>query len=312
VRRALCELGKLSKRLFTGQYGAVGALVIPQTLARAARLEGRDDWLVKLPPIIGQASKQWSLTVGEPYQPGGHTAWVAPACDGLGRPLALKVAWWHPEASREAAGLGAWNGNGAVHLHAVMDLADTAVLLLERCEPGTPLSDITEAEQDGVVAGLLHRLWMEPPPGHGFRPLAQMCQQWADQFEQEAAAGHVSMDPGLARTGITLFRELPATADREVLLCTDLHAGNVLAAQREPWLAIDPKPYVGDPHYDVLQHMLNCAERLTADPVGFARRMAGLLGLDHQRLLLWLFARCVQESPGWPPLADIGRRIAPV
>jgi streptomycin 6-kinase len=85
-----------------------------------------------------------------------------------------------------------------------------------------------------------------------------------------------------------------------------------LAAQREPWLAIDPKPYVGDPHYDVLQHMLNCAERLTADPVGFARRMAGLLGLDHQRLLLWLFARCVQESPGWPPLADIGRRIAPV
>ena len=312
VRRALGELGKLSERLFTGQYGAVGALVIPQTLARAARLEGRDDWLVTLPPIISQASKQWSLTVGEPYQPGGHTAWVAPACDGLRRPLALKVAWWHPEASHEAAGLGAWNGNGAVQLHAVMDLADTAVLLLERCEPGTPLSDITEAEQDGVVAGLLHRLWIEPPPGHGFRPLAQMCQQWADQFEQEAAAGHVSMDPGLARTGITLFRELPATADREVLLCTDLHAGNVLAAQREPWLAIDPKPYVGDPHYDVLQHMLNCAERLTADPVGFARRMAGLLGLDHQRLLLWLFARCVQESPGWPPLADIGRRIAPV
>jgi streptomycin 6-kinase len=108
-----------------------------------------------------------------------------------------------------------------------------------------------------------------------------------------------------------LFRELPASADREVLLCTDLHAGNVLAAQREPWLAIDPKPYVGDPHYDVLQHMLNCAERLAADPVGFARRMAGLADLDHHRLLLWLFARCVQESPGWPPLADIARRIAP-
>jgi streptomycin 6-kinase len=297
--------------VFTGQYGTVGGLVIPQMLARAARLEGRDDWLVTLPPIISQAAEKWSLTVGEPYQPGGHTAWVAPARDRLGRPLALKVAWWHPEASHEAAGLHAWNGNGAVQLHAVMDLADTVVLLLERCEPGTPLSDVTETEQDGVVAGLLHRLWTKPPPGHSFRPLAQMCQRWAGQFEQEAAAGHVPIDPGLARAGITLFRELPATTGREVLLCTDLHAGNVLAAQREPWLAIDPKPYVGDPHYDVLQHMLNCGERLAADPVGFAHRMAGLAGLDHHRLLLWLFARCVQESPGWPPLANIARRIAP-
>lgn len=297
--------------LFAGQDGTVDGLVIPQALARAARLEGRDDWLVMLPPIISEAAERWSLTVGEPYQPGGHTAWVAPARDRLGRPLALKVAWWHPEAAHEAAGLRAWDGQGAVQLHAVMNLADTTVLLLERCEPGTLLSDVTEAEQDGVVAGLLHRLWIQPRPGHAFRPLEQMCQQWADEFEQEAAAGHVLADPGLARAGITLFRELPATADREVLLCTDLHAGNVLAAQREPWLAIDPKPYVGDPHYDVLQHMLNCEERLLADPEGFARRMAGLLDIDYPRLLLWLFARCVQESPSWPPLAGIARRIAP-
>lgn len=290
----------------------MGGLLIPQALARAARLEGRDDWLATLPPIISQAAEKWSLTVGEPYQPGGHTAWVAPARDRVGRLLALKVAWWHPEAAHEAAGLRAWDGNGAVQLHAAMELADTTVLLLERCEPGTPLSHRTEAEQDGVVAGLLGRLWIQPGPGHGFRPLEQMCQLWADQFEQEAAAGQVSIDPGLAYAGSTLFRELPASAAREVLLCTDLHAGNVLAAQREPWLVIDPKPYLGDPHYDVLQHMLNCGERLAADPVGFARRMAGLLGLDHRRLLLWLFARCVQESPGWPLLADIARRIAPV
>jgi streptomycin 6-kinase len=68
-----------------GQYGAVGGLLIPQTLARAARLEGRDDWLVTLPPIISEAVEKWSLTVGEPYQPGGHTAWVAPARDRLDR-----------------------------------------------------------------------------------------------------------------------------------------------------------------------------------------------------------------------------------
>ena len=121
----------------------------------------------------------------------------------------------------------------------------------------------------------------------------------------------MSLDPGLAREGIALFRALPATADRNVLLCTDLHAENVLAAQREAWLVIDPKPYVGDPTYDALQHLLNCDERLHADPRALARRMADLLGLEAERLLLWLFARCVQESPDWPALAEIATRVAP-
>lgn len=95
------------------------------------------------------------------------------------------------------------------------------------------------------------------------------------------ARGLDQLDPGLARAGIELFRHLPGTAGRSVLLCTDLHHDNVLAAAREPWLVIDPKPYVGDPAYDLLQQMLNFPDRLAADPAGFADRMAGLLGLDR-------------------------------
>jgi streptomycin 6-kinase len=76
-------------------------------------------------------------------------------------------------------------------------------------------------------------------------------------------------------------------------------------------LVIDPKPYVGDPTYDVLQHLLNCEERLRVDPHRLAGRLAGLLGLDRERLLLWLFARCVQESLDQPSLAETARRLAP-
>ena len=72
---------------------------------------------------------------------------------------------------------------------------------------------------------------------------------------------------------------------------------------------IDPKPYVGDPTYDVLQHMLNCERRLYEDPHGFAVRMAELLDLDADRLMLWLFARCVEESTDWPAHADVARRL---
>lgn len=112
------------------------------------------------------------------------------------------------------------------------------------------------------------------------------------------------------REGIALFRCLPVPSATDVLLCTDLHAGNVLSAAREPWLVIDPKPYVGDGAYDVLQHLLNCEDQLYDDPFGLLRRMAALLDLDVERLRLWLFARCVQESPERPSLAQVARTIA--
>ena len=287
-------------------------MILPRNLVAAAEGEGRQGWLATaLPAALGQVCQIWSLTIGEPFQPGGQTAWVAPAMDASGARLVLKIAWPHADAAHEADGLRAWAGNGAVRLRAAHDFGDAAALLIERCVPGTPLSRRPEPDQDTVVAALLRRLWIEPEPGHPFSSLQLMCGRWAEEFEQRAEAGRVRLDPGLARAGIALFRELPATATSQVLLCTDLHAGNVLAAAREPWLAIDPKPHVGDPAYDPLQHMLNCEERLQSGPRRLARRMAGLLGLDPGRVLLWLFARCVQESQESPALAAVARSVAP-
>ena len=74
---------------------------------------------------------------------------------------------------------------------------------------------------------------------------------------------------------------------------------------------IDPKPYVGDPAYDVAQHMLNCDERLATDPAGMCARMADLLELDRDRVRLWLFARCAQESVDSPTLGAVARRLSP-
>jgi streptomycin 6-kinase len=170
---------------------------------------------------------------------------------------------------------------------------------------------LAEPEQDEVVAGLLRRLWCEPPLTHPFRTLVQMCDWWADEFENDLAAEPDALDPGLARVGIELFRGLPREDVPRRLLVTDLHAENVLAAQREPWLVIDPKPYVGDTAYDVLQHMTNCRDRLLADPRELARRMADLAGLDAERVQLWLFARAVQESIGMPWLRSVVPLLAP-
>jgi streptomycin 6-kinase len=197
-------------------------------------------------------------------------------------------------------------------VHAARTFADTTALLLERCRPGTALADVVpEPEQDVIIAGLLRRLWHEPVAGHPFRSLQVMCDQWAAEFAGKLAACPDAVDGGLAAAGMALFRTLPATAGRRVVLCTDMHGENVLAAQRQPWLVIDPKPYVGDPTYDVVQHMVTCEQRLAADPRGFAQRMADLLGLDTQRLTWWLFARCVLESIDQPGLRAVAARLAP-
>jgi streptomycin 6-kinase len=292
----------------------MGSFALPANLldsVRADAIPERCAWLRLLPDIVGELAERWSLRLGEPYQPGGRCAWVAPACDA-GRQLVLKVAWRHDEAADEASGLRVWAGHGAVRLHDSEVFGSTSALLLERCQPGTSLAEtLPEPEQDVVVAALLRRLWSTPTDGARFRPLQAMCDAWAAEFEQRLVGSAAGLDPGLARAGIELFRTLPATTGRQVLLCTDLHAGNILAAQREPWLVIDPKPYVGDPTYDALQHMLNCEQRLTADPVGFAVRMADLLGLDHDRLVGWLFARCVQESLDQPFLREVASVLAP-
>jgi streptomycin 6-kinase len=105
------------------------------------------------------------------------------------------------------------------------------------------------------------------------------------------------LEAPLAKEGIRLLRQLPRSGDDALLLHTDLHAGNVLAAEREPWLAIDPKPYVGDPAYEMTQHIFNGVFLQGADVGSLADRMAHLLDLDLDRILLWLFARAVEASP---------------
>ncbi|HYL74528.1 MAG TPA: aminoglycoside phosphotransferase family protein [Bryobacteraceae bacterium] len=102
-----------------------------------------------------------------------------------------------------------------------------------------------------------------------------------------------------------------AIAQRQ-LLATDLHAGNVLRAEREAWLAIDPKPFIGDVAYDVVQHLHVCEARLHADPIGMVKRLADLVEVDEERLRLWTFARAAADPrAAWdnPVWMDIARSL---
>ena len=138
---------------------------------------------------------------------------------------------------------------------------DSGAMLLERCLPGTTLRSQPESAQDGVIAAVLKRVWestTETTRPFGFRHLSQMIDLWC---RETIAQRCLWPDAGLVNEGLRVMKEFARPAPADVLLATDLHAGNVLRSQREPWLAIDPKPFVGDRSYDPVQHLINCETR---------------------------------------------------
>ncbi|WP_051989740.1 aminoglycoside phosphotransferase family protein [Gordonia soli] len=263
-------------------------------------------WLGRLTEIVGEHADLWELEVGDPFEPGGEAAWVGAARTADGRDAVLKIAPRLPENRDEAIGLELLATIGAAAVlhsratgapvteHDGPD-AGTIALLIERVHPGTPLAQrLPEIEQDVVVAELLAGIWTTPVGDADLRHLSELTALWTVDFEREAAAVAEHLDPALASRGVEMFRTLADTADDKVLLVTDLHAENILDGS-DRWRLIDPKPYVGDRCYDVLQHLLNC-RRFDHDPIALVDRMAALTGVDRDRLRAWAFARCVIES----------------
>ena len=224
--------------------------------------------------------------------------------------MVLKLGLPHMEAEQEIAALRFWNGDPTVRL---ID-ADEALnaMLLERAVPGALLRTRPEPEQDVVIARLLNRMWRRPAEPHPFRPLSAMARHWC---ESSLADADRWPDPDLTREGLRVMEEMARARPDDVLLATDLHAGNVLSAEREPWLAIDPKPFVGDPAYDATQHLFNCEDRFNADPLALIARFADLLGVDSERV------RCGRSrvlrpnratgALGWPKSLAAAHKLAP-
>ena len=250
----------------------------------------RMDWLARLPGIVRNLLEQWALTLGTPFDDEVSAAWVTTVTQADGNSSVLKVGMPHMEGEHEIHGLRFWNGDPTVRL---IDADEgLGAMLIERCEPGSVLRTVPESEQDRVIAYILRRLWRLPLAPHPFRPLSDLMAYWGKETLADIDRWP---DAGLVQEGLRLLEELPRNSSATVLLATDLHAGNVLRAQREPWLAIDPKPFLGDPAFDATQHLFNCSQKLRSNTDATINDFADLLGVDHERVRLWMFARAAAE-----------------
>jgi streptomycin 6-kinase len=244
------------------------------------------DWLRTVPDLATDCCKEWGLRLGEPYEAGaaGYTV-RAELADGT--PAVLKLIHPHRESEHEADALRVWDGDGAVRLLA--NDPERNALLLERCEPGTKLYEAGADTALDVLIGLLPRLWK--PAGEPFHTLVDEAAWWRsylpEQWERDPTFERRLLDAAL-----DALDRLPPTQGEQVLLSQDLHAENVLAAQREPWLAIDPKPLLGEREFAL-------APIVRAFELGHSRdavlhrldRLSAELGLDRERTRGWTIAQ---------------------
>jgi streptomycin 6-kinase len=259
---------------------------VPEWLRWLEAVDGGRDWLDHLPNTLIAAMDTWGLELAGAPMP-GFVSYVVPVMQGS-TPRILKLQWPDEESAHEADALRRWDGHGGVRLLA-HDPAHHA-LLLERCVPGTPLAAAEGIDRLGVVIGLLPRLWVGA--GSPFRSLTTEAHRWRDGLPAAWEAAGRPCERALVDAAIALLDGLTSDQPDQVLLHQDLHAGNVLAAEREPWLAIDPKPIAGERSFGVAPIMRDAElGHSRRDLMYRLDRLSAELGLDRQRAAGWTIAQ---------------------
>lgn len=256
-------------------------------------LEAKPDgarWLQDLPAVVADVAERWGLEIEDPFET-SYVSWVAPALR-RGERVVLKVQWPHPECEHEATALEVWNGDGAVRL---LDHEPARhVLLVEHCDPGVHLAAANDADPLSVLIDLLPRLWR--PVTTPFQTVADEAVSWVSHLTSRREAAEPSVRR-LIEAAIDHLGELVPSQGEQVLVHQDLHGDNVLAAAREPWLVIDPKPLIAE-------RELSLAPIIRSFELGHSReavigrldRLSAELGLDRERAHGWAVAQTVAWS----------------
>jgi len=291
----------------------VSSTVLPDGLPRGLRDQawlGEEwrRWLDDLPRLAAEVVGEWQLRPdGAPMH--GFCSLVLPVRTVAGRPVVLKLGLPDVDTAQEHLALRHWGGRGAVELLRADPVR--RALLLERLHP-EDLHDVDDLEACEVVAGLYARLHVTAPAS--LVTLPDRVGPWLDglaTLQRDAPLPRRFVEQALAHG-----RDLVADADSTgTLVHGDLHYANVLAADREEWLAIDPQPLSGDPHYEVAPLLWNRWDEVvaTGDVRTAVRRrfhtVVDTAGLDEDRARAWVVVREVLNAQ-WA-LADAERAGRP-
>jgi len=252
-------------------------------------------WVDRLPALARDLLDEWDLTVDGALM-NGFCSLVVPVLTADGERSVLKL---HTDADADESdfehlALQHWHGNGTV----LLLRADPRrrAMLLERLHP-RDLTTIGDREACEVVGGLYGRIHVPALPQ--LRTITSYVERWTADLE--ALPRDAPIPRRLREQCVSLVRDLVADpASVGVIIHGDLHHHNVLAADREPWLVIDPKPMSGDPHYEPAPMLWNRWDEIVAGNAreNLRRRFHTLVdvaGLDEDRARDWVVVRMVHN-----------------
>jgi streptomycin 6-kinase len=272
------------------RHAASAEIEIPAGMRWWHGAPGGAEWLARLPRLAAECAEKWSLRLEPPFEP-GHISLVLPAQRADGTDAVLKLNFPEPDSEHEADALVHWNGEGAVRL--LEHDTERRALLVERCIPGHELWRVEDDERGTrIAASVLVRLWRPPPAETRFRSLESEAARWAGDLVGNWDALGRPFERAILQAAIGFLRELGPSQGPPVVAHQDFHGGNVLSAQREPWLAIDPKPLVGEREFDAASLLRDRRWLLREPDAGrrIRRRLDLLvaeLGLDRERMRGW-------------------------
>jgi streptomycin 6-kinase len=274
-------------------------IAMPQEFARstvAREGEAGQAWLDELPGIAGELLERWGCVPDGEVTHGGVGLVVPVRTRAAGRAV-LKVSFPHPGNVHEPDALAAWGGRGAVVLHERHD--ERFALLLERVRPST-LAEVEDGDEVVAVAGRISRRLAVPAPP-GLPRLDEQADVWEEQLLRDAGELTHALPRRVLDAAVATVREL-GRSQPDTLIHGDLHARNILRADREPWLAVDPKGYAGDPAYDGGTLLKSRAlTLLEADDLPKAVQrvldvFAEAAELDGERVRRWAHLHAVQAA----------------
>ena len=273
----------------------------PGLLSRRALGEEWGRWLDRLPRLTDDLVRDWHLTpAADPLH--GFCSLVLPVLDADGVPAALKITFDGDEESfHEGLALQRWGGRGAVHLQRA-DPHRRALLLAWL--PGPDLGDTWDIEACEVVGGLYGLLHVPALPQ--LATVASYVERWLGELAE--LGRDLPIPRRYVEQALSSGPDLIADdGTRPVVVHGDLHYANVMADAAGEWLAIDPKPMSGDPHYEPAPMLWNRMEELGGPGAvgsvrdGLRRRFHALVdaaGLDEARARDWVVVRMVLNA-GW-------------
>ena len=287
---------------------------VPERLGWWRGRTGGAAWLESLPRLAEECAERWSLRLGEPFGQ-GHVSLTAPVTLSDGGQAVLKLNFPEEESAYEADALTHWRGEGAVRLLEVD--RERNALLIERAGPGTSLWEVEDDEEATLIAAsMLRRLWLRPPPeDHPFRLLAGEAERWTAQLRSDWEALGRPFEQRLVDAAAAAARELAGSQAKLAVCHQDLQGSNVLKARREPWLAIDPKPVVAEPAFDVASLLRD--RRWSIGRATIQRRLdllAAELDLNRDRMQGWGLVHALHWGVGpakiEPDLVECARLLA--